>query len=129
MLHTVCAHKIRFYKQALLSLLGNLSWLLELVLPADEKNSTYQLRIKPIQLRANHKTGKHCGQGTVRHLYYPSLLLMIDVSEASPSETFVFSGSLSERLHHPTLCPLWEFKAENTKVRQMGFPHRISCSK
>lgn len=121
MLHTVCAHKIRFYKQALLSLLGNLSWLLELVLPADEKNSTYQLRIKPIQLRANHDT--------VRHLYYPSLLLMIDVSEASQSETFVFSGSLSERLHLSSLCPLWEFKAENTKVRQMGFPHRISSSK
>lgn len=38
LLHSVCAHEITYYKQALLSLQGNLSWPLKLMLPVDEKN-------------------------------------------------------------------------------------------
>lgn len=49
LLHTVCAHEIRYYKQALLSLQGNLSWLLKLMLPVDEKDNAYQRRIRLIQ--------------------------------------------------------------------------------
>lgn len=64
LLHTVCEHEIRYYQQALLSLQGNLSWPSKLMLPVDEKNKTYQRRIKLVQLWSNRTTGNHSDQET-----------------------------------------------------------------